>query len=157
MNLIKSFLYALCGVGHSIRYERNFRIHMVAMATVVIFANIYNLPHSQYPPLILCITLVMSLETVNTAIERAVDLESPNRHPLAKIAKDSAAAGVLVGAIGSVSIAVITFSDITKLLSAIEYFKTPSHLIGLIIYIVVAAVFVFVPEIIQSKDKENKI
>ena len=41
--------------------------------------------------------------------------------------------------------------------SAIEYFKTPSHLIGLIVYIVVAAVFVFVPEIIQSKDKENKI
>lgn len=44
-------------------------------------------------------TVVIAAELMNTAIERAVDLASPERHPLAKTAKDAAAGAVLVTAL----------------------------------------------------------
>lgn len=47
-------------------------------------------------PILLCCALVLSLELVNTAVEALVDLASPDVHPLAKVAKDVAAAAVLV-------------------------------------------------------------
>ncbi len=49
----------------------------------------------------LAIALVLAAELANTAIEALVDLVSPGEHPLAKRAKDVAAAGVLVAALGA--------------------------------------------------------
>jgi len=51
--------------------------------------------------------LVLALEALNTAIELAVTLASPQRHPLAKAAKDVAAAMVLIAAVGSVIVGAI--------------------------------------------------
>ena len=48
--------------------------------------------------------LVIVAEMVNTAIERVVDLTSPDIHPLAKLAKDTAAGAVLVAVIFSIFI-----------------------------------------------------
>ena len=48
--------------------------------------------------LALAIGLVLVGEAFNTALEAVVDLASPSRHPLAKVAKDVAAAGVLLAA-----------------------------------------------------------
>ena len=53
--------------------------------------------------------VVLALEAVNTAIEYAIDLISPEQHPLAGKAKDMAAAAVLIAAIGTVIIAGIIF------------------------------------------------
>ena len=55
------------------------------------------------------IAQVIALELVNTAIEALVDLISPARHPLAKIAKDTAAAAVLCAAVGAAIVGVIVF------------------------------------------------
>ena len=57
------------------------------------------------PILILC-ALVLSLEMMNCALEAAVDLASPELHPLAKFAKDVAAAAVLLAALISVAVGV---------------------------------------------------
>ena len=48
-------------------------------------------------------------EFFNTAIEYVVDLASPQIHPLAKAAKDTASAGVLMMAIISAIIGLIIF------------------------------------------------
>ena len=48
-------------------------------------------------------------EFFNTAIEYVVDLASPNIHPLAKAAKDTASAGVLMMAIISAVIGCVIF------------------------------------------------
>ena len=48
-------------------------------------------------------------EFFNTAIEYVVDLASPKIHPLAKAAKDTASAGVLIMAIISAIIGGIIF------------------------------------------------
>ena len=55
------------------------------------------------------IALVISLELINTAIEETVNLAMPNIHPVAKIAKDVAASGVLISAIISVIVGFIIF------------------------------------------------
>lgn len=43
--------------------------------------------------------LVMALEHVNTAVEAVVDMVTEEYHPLAKVAKDTAAGAVLIAAI----------------------------------------------------------
>lgn len=58
-------------------------------------------------PIVLCCALVLSLELVNTALEAVVDLVSPQVHPLAKVAKDAAAAAVLVASIGAALVGLV--------------------------------------------------
>lgn len=53
--------------------------------------------------------LVMALELVNTAVEAVVDLVTAERHPLAKIAKDTAAGAVLIAAIMAAVIGLLIF------------------------------------------------
>jgi undecaprenol kinase len=55
------------------------------------------------------VTLVLSLELMNTAIERAIDLVTKDVHPLAKQAKDVAAGAVLVASVGAAVTALIIF------------------------------------------------
>jgi len=60
-------------------------------------------------PVLLLVALVLGLELGNTALEAVVDLASPNFHPLAKAAKDVAAAGVLVVSVIAVLIGLLLF------------------------------------------------
>jgi len=46
----------------------------------------------------------------NTAVEALVDIVSPGYHPLAKVAKDVAAGGVLVTALMSLVVAYLLFA-----------------------------------------------
>ncbi len=59
--------------------------------------------------LALTITIVLGLEVLNTSLEIAVSLASPEPDPLAKAAKDVAAAAVLVGALGSLAVGLFLF------------------------------------------------
>jgi diacylglycerol kinase len=52
--------------------------------------------------LIMTITLVWMAEFLNAAVEAVVNLASPEYHPMAKVAKDVAAAAVLLGVVASV-------------------------------------------------------
>lgn len=144
MNLIKSFFYALQGVWHCIRRERNFRIHMVAALTVALFSYFYGVPESRIPLLVFGVIFVFVTEMINTAVETVVDLCSPEYHALAKKAKDIAAGAVLISAVCSVIIAVEVFSDLVKLRHVWDTL-TASWLsvTAVIIYAAVCAVFVF--------------
>jgi len=55
--------------------------------------------------------VVLALEWINTALELAVSLASPERHPSAKAAKDVAAASVLLGAVVSVVVGLLLFAS----------------------------------------------
>jgi undecaprenol kinase len=59
--------------------------------------------------LLFSITLVLTAELLNTAIEATVDLISPEIHPLAKRAKDTAAGAVLLTAVFAVLVGVYVF------------------------------------------------
>ena len=143
MKLLKSFFYAFRGIWHCVRLERNFRIHITAAVTVIVFSVLYGLPLTAYPPVIIVIALVMASEAVNTAVERTVDLSCAEKRTLAEIAKDAAAAGVLISAISAVAVAVFTFSDTEKLLAVIMRFQNPYMLAGFVIYIICFILFIF--------------
>lgn len=78
---------------------------MVAVAAVVAGA-VLRLPPAAWAIVFLTIALVVGTELLNSAIESVVDLVSPEDHPLAKRAKDIAAAAVLVASASAVAVAV---------------------------------------------------
>lgn len=106
---MRPFRVACEGILHAIRTERNMRLHLLSAMFVFIFA-IWLQP-TKLETLILLgwVIAVLSLELVNTAIERTVDLVTTDFHPLAKQAKDVAAGAVLVASIGAAMTAVVIF------------------------------------------------
>lgn len=114
---LNSFKYAAAGVLHSLRTQRNMRIHFTAVFPVLGLAFYFKIGPWEFLFLIFAITLVIMAEMFNTAVEAAVDLYSRELHPLARIAKDVAAGAVLVAAINSVVVACIVFYPRLKGLS----------------------------------------
>ena len=107
-DLPSSFRYAAQGLIYGFRSQRNFRIHVVTGAVVFGLGLWLQLPLAQLAVLVLTVAAVLVLELLNTATEAVVDLAIGRRfHPLARIAKDCAAAAVLVAAISSLVIAVL--------------------------------------------------
>ncbi|TLN14516.1 diacylglycerol kinase family protein, partial [bacterium] len=97
-----SFRYAFAGIAYVFRTQRNAWIHSLATLLTVAMGIWLKLSPTGWAVLLITIAAVWSAECFNTAVEATIDLLSPQHHPLAKIAKDTAAAGVLFAAIGSV-------------------------------------------------------
>ncbi len=106
-NLFVSFTYAWQGVTYAFRTQRNFRIHVVVGTLAVSLALWLGLSGVEIAVIILTCGAVLTMELINTALESVVDLTvQQTYHELAKIAKDCAAAAVLISALLSVSVAV---------------------------------------------------
>ena len=103
-SIFRSFHFAFVGLGYLFRTQRNARIHAIAGAAACAFAYYLNISRAEWAVLIFTIALVLILEGLNTSIELAIDLASPDIHPFAKHAKDLAAGMVLIGAIASVGV-----------------------------------------------------
>jgi diacylglycerol kinase (ATP) len=106
-NRLHSFHYAFAGWWYVLRTQRNAWIHALVTLVVVLLALWLRLPRWDWAILILTFMAVWMAEFMNTALEAVVDLAMPDIHPLAKMAKDVAAAAVLVGAIGAVVIGLL--------------------------------------------------
>lgn len=107
--LVHSFKYALDGLKYAFKYEQNMLVHILATIVVVACGVMLEISLAEWLIIILAIGLVIATELINTSIEAIVDLTSPEINPLAKVAKDTAAAAVLVFAITAVIIAIIIF------------------------------------------------
>lgn len=106
---INSFGYALEGLVYAFKYEQNMLVHIFATIAVIILGIVLNISSTEWLFVFLIIGLVIATELINTSIEAVVDLISPEKHPLAKIAKDTAASAVMVFAIVSVFIGIFIF------------------------------------------------
>ncbi len=97
----QSFAYAFEGWWHVLRTQPNAWFH--ALASVAVFALGFWLQVSltDWALLLIVTMFVWVAEFFNTALEAVVDMAMPQYHPLAKTAKDVAAAAVLVGALGA--------------------------------------------------------
>jgi diacylglycerol kinase len=104
----KSFQYAFEGWWYVIHTQHNAWIHALITVAVFILALWLRLSRYDWVVLILAIMVVWMAEFMNTALEAVVDMMMPEPHPLAKVAKDVAAAAVLVGAIGASLIGLLT-------------------------------------------------
>ncbi|MGM0844202.1 MAG: diacylglycerol kinase family protein [Bacillota bacterium] len=106
---LRSFKFAMNGIKLVFQEEFNFTVHCVVSFAVVAAGFAFSLSMMEWAIIILLIAGMLSLEMLNTAIERTVDLVTKDYHPLAGQAKDIAAGAVLCYAAGAVVIGLIIF------------------------------------------------
>ncbi|MDU0458449.1 MAG: diacylglycerol kinase [Geobacteraceae bacterium] len=92
---------AISGILHAARTEKHMRNHFVASCLVLLLSLFLRVTPLEFALLALSILFVLCAEMLNTSVEAVVDLVSPEYHPLAKIAKDTAAGAVLIAACGA--------------------------------------------------------
>ncbi|GAA3403805.1 diacylglycerol kinase family protein [Paenibacillus hodogayensis] len=107
----RSFRYAYEGLKYALSTQQNMQFHFLVAFIVLILALWLKLPKTEILFVLLSVTLVIVCELINTAVEKAVDLAMPERHPLAKIAKDVAAAAVLVSAVFAAIVGMVVFYE----------------------------------------------
>ena len=116
-NVLISFKYAIRGMYYVFKTSRNFKIQLIFALISLMFGFLLHISKSNYLILIATIVSVLILETINTSIESVVDLVVKKEFSsLAKIAKDTSAAAVLLASINSVIIAIYIFIPKLKLL-----------------------------------------
>lgn len=111
LRFLSSFNYACTGLIHAIKNEQNMKIHLFLAAIVITLSIVLDVPRYEKLILLVVIGIVISLEVLNTAIERVVDLVTKEYHPLAKVAKDVSAGAVLVFSIFAAIIGIVIFYD----------------------------------------------
>lgn len=90
-----------------LRWQKNTRIMSVASVLVIAAGFLFQINALEMALLIVVISIVWLTEFLNAGIEAAVDLASPDLHPMAKVGKDVAAAAVLLGVITSIIVGLL--------------------------------------------------
>ncbi|QYF93849.1 diacylglycerol kinase family protein [Massilia sp. PAMC28688] len=106
---LKSFAYAIAGIIFMLKTQHNAWLHAVATMAVIALALYCNVSASDWRWLIVAMAMVWVGETINTAVEYVCDVVSPNYSEAVKHAKDIAAGGVLIAALASLIIGILTF------------------------------------------------
>ena len=109
--MVDSFNNAIDGVIYTVRTQRNMKIHMVVSVLVLIACLFFDVSKIEFLILAITISMVISAELFNTAIESVVDMNTNYYHPLAKIAKNVAAGAVIITAINAVVVGYVIFWD----------------------------------------------
>ncbi len=105
----RSFSFAGQGVWYAVRTQRNMRVHLLAALAAVIAGLILRISAVDWACVLLAIGMVLTAEALNTVVEALADLCTEEFHPLAKIAKDTAAGAVLIAAAAAVGVGVAVF------------------------------------------------
>ncbi len=104
---IRSFKYALRGIGIMLSSQHNAWIHALATVLVCGTGLWLEISASQWCWIVLAIVAVWTAEALNTAFEFLADAASPEFHPLVEKSKDVAAGAVLISAVGAAVIALL--------------------------------------------------
>lgn len=108
-SFIQSFNYAVAGILSAFRHEFNFRFHMASALVALVLSLFFDFTRLEFLALSFTIALVFIAEMINTAIEKTVDLLSPEYHVAAGMAKDIAAGAVLVAAVNAMVVGYLLF------------------------------------------------
>ncbi len=108
-NLKSKFKYAFQGLKYMLK-DKYFVLLLFFLFLVVLFGCLFNVSSLEFSITLILAGMVIALETMNTAIENTIDLVTEEIRPLAKIAKDTAAASVLIGTITAFIVATIIYA-----------------------------------------------
>ena len=109
-NLVESFYHAFHGVAVGLRDQRNLRIHFTLAIAVTIAGFFFKIDLMSWMALTIVMSLVISLEFVNTSLEHLVDISANNQyHYAARCAKDTAAAAVLAVSFAAMIVGLMVF------------------------------------------------
>jgi diacylglycerol kinase (ATP) len=106
---VRSFGYALAGLGYMLRSQHNAWLHLAITILVCLAGWWLGVTAADWRWLIAAIALVWVAETMNTAFEYVCDVVSPEFHGSVARAKDIAAGAVLICAAGAALIGILTF------------------------------------------------
>lgn len=106
---LSGFAYAAAGIAHTVRFQRNMRVHILIAAAVTVAGLVLGIGASDWAVVALAMGVVFTAEAMNTAVEHLVNLVSPDQHPHAKLAKDAAAGAVLLAALAAVGVGLAIF------------------------------------------------
>lgn len=109
-NRWRSLMYAVAGCRYMFRYQKNIRIQLLASFAVLLLAIWLEVSPQEWALLILATSLVWLAEFFNAAVEAAVNTAVSDFHPMAKVAKDVAAASVLLSVLTSICIGLIVLA-----------------------------------------------
>jgi diacylglycerol kinase (ATP) len=105
-----SFNFAFEGIIHTLRTQRNMRIHLAVAFIVLVTALIVNVTKLELIALLISITFVLIAEMINTAVEAAIDIATTSFDPMAKLAKDIAAGAVLIASVNAIAVGYLVFA-----------------------------------------------
>ncbi|MFL6014580.1 MAG: diacylglycerol kinase [Gaiellaceae bacterium] len=141
-NMIESFNYAIEGLIHVLRTQRNMRIHFAVALAVLIAGLAVDVSRLELIALLLAIAFVLIAEMINTALEAAIDVATTSFDPMAKLAKDIAAGAVLIATVNAIAIGYLVFSGQVanrseRLLDKLRDAPAKLTLISLVVVIIV--------------------
>ncbi len=111
-SFIKSASHAFDGLYLAFRSQRNFRKHLYIACVVLFIAILLKVSILAFCILLLCNSLVLVMELINSVFEFALDAYYKNKYSrLVKFAKDMGAASVLLMAVTSMTIAFFVLGD----------------------------------------------
>lgn len=141
--LLDSFADAIRGIWLCIKNERNMRFHTVAAAYVLFFAPFIGVTRGEYAVLLVIISVMITSEAFNTAIEQLCDYVCKNRNRLIGSVKDIAAGAVFISALFAVCIGIVLLFRPVKIWSlTCTVFTNPLYLMLLILSIVISVIYV---------------
>ncbi len=105
----QSLSYALNGLVHLFRSQRNARIHAVLAGFAIALGIGLKLSNYEWILIILIIGLVLCAEAFNTAIESLCDKFHPELDSKIKLVKDLSAAAVLIISLTALASGLIIF------------------------------------------------
>ncbi len=108
--IFDSFNHAFEGIIHTLRTQRNMRIHLAVAFVVLVTALIVNVTKLELIALLISITFVLIAEMINTAVEAAIDIATTSFDPMAKLAKDIAAGSVLIASVNAMAVGYLVFA-----------------------------------------------
>ncbi|MEY4611303.1 MAG: hypothetical protein RL246_1622 [Bacteroidota bacterium] len=100
--LFTSIGHAVDGIVDLVKRENNAKIHVISTLLVILVGLRLEFLAIEWLWISLAVAGVWVAELINSALEKLVDLVSPEEHPLAKKVKDYAAGAVLVMAIWAI-------------------------------------------------------
>jgi diacylglycerol kinase len=106
---VRSFSFAGQGVWYAVRTQRNMRVHLLAAAGAVTAGLVLRISAVDWACVLTAIGLVLTAEALNTVVEALADLCTEEFHPLAKIAKDTAAGAVLISSVAALGVGAAVF------------------------------------------------
>lgn len=103
----RMFTDAVRGVKIALRGEVNFFLHIFIAAMAAVAGGIVTLTDDRWCLYLLCVTIVLTAEMFNTAIEHLARAVTRERHPEVRDALDIASGAVLVAAVGATIVGIL--------------------------------------------------
>lgn len=104
-----TFKNAVAGLSAVIKSEVNFRFEMIIAILTISAAIFFKISFIEWISVLLLISIVLTMEAFNTAIEKLCDRMVPQEDLSIKIIKDISAGAVLIASVSAVIIGSLIF------------------------------------------------